>query len=228
MRRALTLIELLLAVAIVSALCGALFPMLARSKGKERRTSCAANLSQIGRALQMYISDSDGYFPACADASDKFAPVGSMWSPSDRARIERMPLMQDALASYVKSPEEFHCPSDNGTRNLDTNLAVSFPTEPSLFNRYGSSYFMRTEFSLRSRTGKPPYTRAQYIPSPHVNLVFDAGGHWHAGIRPAERTDDPAIATDLTINYRYNVLHGDFHVKNVSYMQLQGLWQTRL
>jgi general secretion pathway protein G len=47
-----------------------------------------------------------------------------------------------------------------------------------------------------------------------VNVLFDAAGKWHGGY--------------LFDRLRYNVLHGDGHVKNLSRSQIDRLWFTPL
>jgi prepilin-type N-terminal cleavage/methylation domain-containing protein/prepilin-type processing-associated H-X9-DG protein len=58
-RRAFTLIELLIVVAIIAILAAMLFPVFARAREKARETACASNLMQIGKALSMYQQDFD-------------------------------------------------------------------------------------------------------------------------------------------------------------------------
>jgi prepilin-type N-terminal cleavage/methylation domain-containing protein/prepilin-type processing-associated H-X9-DG protein len=63
-RRAFTLVELLVAIAIVAALTTLLFTVagLAREKGKA--VTCQSNLRQMGVALRLYESDNKGRLPS--------------------------------------------------------------------------------------------------------------------------------------------------------------------
>lgn len=58
MKRAFTLLEMLVAIAIIGILAALLFSAVGGSKAKARRTVCANNLRQINFGLRMYSDDS--------------------------------------------------------------------------------------------------------------------------------------------------------------------------
>ncbi len=58
-----TLVELLVVITIIAILAAILFPVFARTREKARSASCQSNLRQIGTAIRIYVSDSDGKMP---------------------------------------------------------------------------------------------------------------------------------------------------------------------
>jgi prepilin-type N-terminal cleavage/methylation domain-containing protein/prepilin-type processing-associated H-X9-DG protein len=73
--RAFTLIELLVVIAIIAILAAMLLPALARAKEAGKRTACLNNLRQLSLSAQMYVGDSQGFYPPRSDADrwpDKF------------------------------------------------------------------------------------------------------------------------------------------------------------
>jgi prepilin-type processing-associated H-X9-DG protein/prepilin-type N-terminal cleavage/methylation domain-containing protein len=60
-RRAFTLIELLLVIAIVAILMSLLLAALSQGKSQARSTVCKSNLRQIGFAMTMYLADFSEY-----------------------------------------------------------------------------------------------------------------------------------------------------------------------
>lgn len=59
-RRAFSLVELLVVVAILAVLAALRFPVFARSKERAKITDCQSRLRQVALGLQMYRSDHEG------------------------------------------------------------------------------------------------------------------------------------------------------------------------
>jgi prepilin-type N-terminal cleavage/methylation domain-containing protein/prepilin-type processing-associated H-X9-DG protein len=61
-RRAFTLVELLMVIAIIAILSAMLLPALAKGKWSAQRAACESNLRQIGTATEIYLGDNGGFF----------------------------------------------------------------------------------------------------------------------------------------------------------------------
>jgi prepilin-type N-terminal cleavage/methylation domain-containing protein len=62
-RGGFTLLELLVVIALIAILAGLLLPVLAQVRERSRRILCLANLCQLSRAHQLYLSDWDEQLP---------------------------------------------------------------------------------------------------------------------------------------------------------------------
>ncbi len=113
MKKAFTIVELLVVIGVISILAGMLFPMLSKSRERALRSSCISNLRQIGTAISAYCSESGGCLPVCL-------------------RIPSGPGDPDAINAVIdlNTKNIYHCPSD--TEEIYDGQ--------SFFSRYGSSY----------------------------------------------------------------------------------------
>jgi len=70
MRRAFTLVELLVVVGILAMLMAILFPVFSQAKGAAKRTECVSNVRQLSAAMLMYVDEHDGDYPMRVDGTD--------------------------------------------------------------------------------------------------------------------------------------------------------------
>lgn len=62
-RRAYTLTEILIVIALIALLIAMLLPSLGGARTEARFVACAANMRSLGQMMQMYIVDNDGRVP---------------------------------------------------------------------------------------------------------------------------------------------------------------------
>lgn len=221
-RKAFTLIELLVVIAIIAILAAFLFPVFARAKAAAKQSQCISNLKQIGASIALYMADYDEIFPNAIDPSDRWSP--DIWAsePDFQSRISRMPMLYEVTQPYAKSKDIWHCPSDSGTYVLDNHWPSPFRTDPTMWQKYGTSYFFRTEIAFKF------YSQTSFKLPANVNVVFDGAGHWHGGGPPLTETMDEGQFFDAYRQLRYNTLFGDFHARSLTADQIQEAWNTEL
>lgn len=103
MKRAFTLVEVLLVLFIVCILAAFLFPLTNKSRENARRSSCQSNLKQIGLGVMQYARDYDEKFPLAYLDDDN---SGDYNLYLDRGWTQ-------TLQPYLKSTEIFQCPSED-------------------------------------------------------------------------------------------------------------------
>lgn len=205
--RAFTLIEVLFVLAIISILSALIFPVFLTARGQARQTVCASNLRQVGLSISMYTQDCDGHYPYAVDSIDRAIPGAWSQFPKFEADIPKIGLLHQVLQTYAHSPNIFACPSDTGFIAPDFN-AVILNAFPSSYEKYGSSYYYRTEIAARHATESTILTPTQ------INVLFDPVGYWHGTLTP--------------LLPRYNVLFADGHVKCLTRSQINEAWSTPL
>lgn len=145
-RRAFTLIEILVVIAIIGILSAILFPVFSRARENGRKTVCLSNMRQLGLAFQQYAQDSRGKYPLSGNFQ-AWAPGYAHWvtgtagtepanysladiaSPFDYYPDRSSQVEKGALFPYVKNTSVYVCPSNkDGLKkhlSYSMNCAVS-------------------------------------------------------------------------------------------------------
>ena len=132
-----TLIELLVVIAIIAILAAILFPVFTSVREHAKMVSCLSNLSQLGRAMRMYVDDWNGFLPKGERGSGNYA--GCFIATATGCIVQT-----GTLYRYVKSSALFLCPCDRNVR------AIQLPGTPEEQKKYPLSYSMNIKVDRRN------------------------------------------------------------------------------
>lgn len=98
-RRAFTLVELLVVIAVIAVLAGLLLPTLGHATEQGRATACLSNLKQIGLALRLYLDENGNRMPV-------------MQNRGRGTNLVVTNAIADVLSRPLGNPRVLRCPSD--------------------------------------------------------------------------------------------------------------------
>lgn len=169
-----TLIEILVVIAIMAVLAGLLLPVISRAREKGRSTQCLSNISQLGRAISMYLSDHDELFPTDRkrpfEGNPQFVdPDDDLTMPAGGGEAEEggggttneglLAAWYERIRPYLKNDQVLHCPSDKAS------ITLRFWNEMEAEQPRPTSYGTNRWFEL-----DPPSIR--YAPRPAETILL--------------------------------------------------------
>src|SRR5262245_16454201 len=123
-RRAFTLIELMVVIAIIAILAALLLPTLAKAKVAGKSVDCINNLKQLQMGWLMYAHDHNDNLPANKWRNDNWqndCPEGGqvtadswVWGDTTQDR-DTWNIKNGSLFPYINAVSTYHCPADKST-----------------------------------------------------------------------------------------------------------------
>jgi prepilin-type N-terminal cleavage/methylation domain-containing protein len=128
-RRAFSLVELMVAIAVIGVLVAIVMPVVGKVRTASKRVACRAQLGDVGRLFQMYLNDSRNKLP-------HVNPIPSLRNADGTPVLDGLSVVE-LLARYTKDVTRgWRCPADAITRKIP-GTPEGFAT---YFEREGISY----------------------------------------------------------------------------------------
>lgn len=152
-QRGFSLVELLIAIAVIAVLAAVIFPTFAAAKRRSRVASCQSNLRQIYSAFELYLQDWDECYP---NNGDPYLWMGRRWrwALKDYVSLSARQIPGNPMKSDGSRSGVLLCPDD--------------PVAPTQWEGTSYAYSMSFYLSLedvnamtsiqQTWMGKPPCT----------------------------------------------------------------------
>jgi prepilin-type N-terminal cleavage/methylation domain-containing protein/prepilin-type processing-associated H-X9-DG protein len=141
-RRAFTLVELLVCIAIIAVIAALLLPAVQASREASRRTHCASNLRQLGLAMHGFGS-AHGHFPPQSTEKGNFQVLLMPFAGEpERAKFRLVfhPVLQLEVRVYPPPPSLLHCPSDGSAGLILPPKGIDSAGSTSYLGNAGNGY----------------------------------------------------------------------------------------
>lgn len=109
-RKAFTLVELLIVIAIIALLLSILLPALGKAKEKARELTCASNVRQLIQGFRMFASEHNDCFPGNNWDTNRQNPDETDWLMGTSLAFTNAPD-KGTIFRYVTDKRLYRCPS---------------------------------------------------------------------------------------------------------------------
>ncbi len=232
-RRAFTLVELLVVVAIIALLLGILLPALGRARKVATVSACLANLRQIGTGIVTYEIDqgtipwrpvANGAMPYEVPNPNGTIPTSQLWA--SKAALGESQGARIGLAMLMTSNDfpakAFFCPGDD-TNNLEEEMPGLIETDDGdhVFGSYSYRQLAETDGNGSPGKGKLANFGLNSNQEQARALAFDLNSRMSANPRSNHEgelvncvfTDASAISFTNSDD-RYSLLDADFSMSD--------------
>jgi prepilin-type N-terminal cleavage/methylation domain-containing protein len=166
-RRAFTLVELLVVIAVIAILAGLLLPVLSSAKDRSRRVICLNNQRQLDLGWQMYADENGGILASNAWAYRSGlvteSPSNSWVTGNAGLDTNTSTITDGTIYTYVKEIQPYKCPSDR---------SLVFGTTVPILRTYSLSCYMGGPPADAAQFGVQPLHRMNQIRNPSQSLTF--------------------------------------------------------
>ena len=135
-RRGFTMIEMLTVIAIIAILAGILFPVFATVRKNVHRSTCMANMHQIGVAVRVYKDEHNGVYPEALFGFDVPGVISAGVGPDG----QQLPGVPGLYPQYVKEKQLLRCPISPYQIGDRTPLQGQVPN-PQFYGKYATRIY---------------------------------------------------------------------------------------